>query len=70
MKQRDLSEKELVAAIKQIFNQPHDRVVLGIGDDAAVLAPGNLPMVATQDLLVQGTHFFLTILPSFWVEKV
>ncbi len=58
MKQRDLSEKELIAAIKQIFNNPHDRVILGIGDDAAVLSPGNLPLAATQDLLVQGTHFF------------
>jgi thiamine-monophosphate kinase len=58
MKQRDLSEKELIAAIKKTFNSPDDRVLLGIGDDAAVLSPGNLPLAATKDLLIQGIHFF------------
>lgn len=33
------------------------RTLVGIGDDAAVLAPGNLPLVWTIDAQVEGVHF-------------
>src|SRR5262249_59161987 len=33
------------------------RIVLGPGDDAAVLAPGRRPLVLTVDSLVEGVHF-------------
>ncbi len=35
------------------------QVIVGIGDDAAVLRPGRGPMVATVDALVEGVHFDL-----------
>ena len=35
----------------------HQGVLLSIGDDAAVLAPGMLPLVWTVDTAVEGVHF-------------
>lgn len=35
----------------------HEHVLLGIGDDAAVLAPGREPLVWTIDCAVEGVHF-------------
>ncbi|MFT3774851.1 MAG: thiamine-phosphate kinase [Minicystis sp.] len=34
-----------------------ERVLLGIGDDAAVIAPGSDPLVWTVDASVEGVHF-------------
>ena len=39
--------------------QPSSQVTLGIGDDAAVLAPADQSTVVTTDLLAEGTHFSL-----------
>jgi thiamine-monophosphate kinase len=52
--------------IRQFFmqHQPHPNVVLGNGDDAALLqaAPGHVLAVST-DMLVQGRHFFADVDP-------
>jgi thiamine-monophosphate kinase len=34
-----------------------ERIAVGIGDDAAVLRPGKLPLVFTVDTCVEGVHF-------------
>jgi thiamine-monophosphate kinase len=38
---------------------PNSRVLLGPGDDCAVLAPGDRPLLVTTDMLLEGTHFRL-----------
>ena len=46
--------------IRQYFtlNEVRDDVVLGIGDDAAILSvPGNHQLVQSVDTLVAGVHF-------------
>jgi thiamine-monophosphate kinase len=35
------------------------RVLLGPGDDCAVLAPSALPWLVTTDMLLEGSHFRL-----------
>lgn len=52
-----LSEFDL---IKKYFARPRwHRAVLGIGDDAALLAPApGMQMVVATDMLVEGRHFF------------
>jgi len=52
----DLGEFGLIAAIAARFPQG-GRTVIGIGDDAAVLATPDGRVVATTDLLVESRHF-------------
>jgi len=45
--------------IKHYFTRPNRHVVLGIGDDAALLQPTRgVELVVSTDMLVEGTHFF------------
>src|SRR5258706_5205384 len=54
----DLSEAELVARIQARLPPPPDWLVVGIGDDAAVLERGrNRLEVLSGDALVEGVHF-------------
>src|ERR1700736_3945991 len=54
-----MTEDELVAAIqKRVAQVPAQRVLLGIGDDAAVWQPSRSNRsVITTDALVEGVHF-------------
>jgi thiamine-monophosphate kinase len=53
----ELSEDELVAAITRLLSGEQPGVVVGLGDDAAVLQPGSGQQLLTTDLLVEGVHF-------------
>ena len=52
----DLGEFGLIAAIRARMPQP-DHVIVGPGDDAAVVASPDGRVVASTDLLVEGNHF-------------
>lgn len=55
---RDLGERALIDRIRQRAGPPPPEVLLGIGDDAAVLEPTrNAAEVITTDALVEGVHF-------------
>jgi thiamine-monophosphate kinase len=58
MKLSRLEENELVEAIRKEFRQRGADVVLGIGDDAAVLKFQKKKLVVTKDLLLEDVHFF------------
>jgi thiamine-monophosphate kinase len=53
----ELSEDELVAAVRKVLSGAGPEVRVGPGDDAAVLAPGSGDLVLTADALVEGVHF-------------
>ncbi len=53
----DLSEEELLEAIRTAHEDRAPEVRIGIGDDAAVLAPLTAEIVLTTDVLVEGVHF-------------
>jgi thiamine-monophosphate kinase len=55
----DVSEEELLEAIRRALTDRSDAVRVGVGDDAAVVAPGTGELVLTTDALVEGTHFEL-----------
>lgn len=52
----DLGEFGLIEAIAAALPRG-DKTIVGIGDDAAVLAAPDARVVATTDLLVEGRHF-------------
>ncbi|HET7173969.1 MAG TPA: thiamine-phosphate kinase [Nocardioidaceae bacterium] len=54
----EVGEFELVSEITSVFS-PGERVLVGPGDDAAVVARSDGPVVASLDLLVQDRHFRL-----------
>ena len=47
----------LIGRIRRRVGRPGGRVVLGIGDDAAVLQPPGGNLLASIDMLVEGIHF-------------
>jgi thiamine-monophosphate kinase len=57
----DLSEDELIEAIRRVLSGAGPEVIVGPGDDAAVLAPGSGELVLTADALIEDVHFDLAI---------
>jgi thiamine-monophosphate kinase len=52
------SEAELLAALSTIFSRTNDESILvGIGDDAAVVKAHLTPIALATDMAVEGTHF-------------
>lgn len=53
----DATEQELLAAIRKVLSGAGSEVVVGVGDDAAVLRAGTGELVITTDALVEHVHF-------------
>jgi thiamine-monophosphate kinase len=53
----DLTEDELIAAIGRVLSGAGPEVLVGPGDDAAVVRPGSGDLVLTTDAMVGGVHF-------------
>lgn len=53
----ELSEDDLIEAIRRVVGVEHPGVLLGIGDDAALVDPGPGEAVLTTDMLIEGVHF-------------
>ena len=51
------SERELIINISEIFAAVNPSVLVGIGDDAAILARPENHMVVTTDMAVEDVHF-------------
>ena len=55
------TEVELVRAIRKVLSGDAPGVVVGVGDDAAVLEPTRHQGLVTADMLVEGVHFELGV---------
>ena len=53
----ELSEDQLIEAIARVLSGDEPGVVVGLGDDAAVVEAGAGEQILTTDLLVEGVHF-------------
>ncbi len=63
---KDVGEAGILAAIQRIATAADSSVIVGIGDDAAVLRPSSgRALVATTDMLVQDVHFKLAYASAF-----
>ncbi len=51
------SERELLFNISEIFAKANSELLVGIGDDAAVVARPEGPVVVTTDMAVEDVHF-------------
>jgi thiamine-monophosphate kinase len=57
-----LGEFDLIA---KFFTRPVQRAALGVGDDCALLAPGEgMQLAVSSDMLVEGRHFLSTVAPE------
>ena len=62
MKVSEIGEFGLIERLRRLLQEPDPRVMVGIGDDVAVLeGPGDMLLLATCDIQVEGIHF----LPRF-----
>ena len=52
----EFSESDVIEALAKVFTRPDSRVVVGIGDDAAVVTTTHRTVVTT-DMAVEGVHF-------------
>ncbi|WP_026462698.1 thiamine-phosphate kinase [Adhaeribacter aquaticus] len=59
----DLGEFGLIRKIQENIKLENASTKIGIGDDAAVLEPGQKNIVVSTDMLVEGVHFDLTFCP-------
>jgi thiamine-monophosphate kinase len=60
-----LSEFDLIARFFQREGPPASQVVLGIGDDCALLAPTpGMQLAVSTDMLLEGRHFFPNVDPQ------
>lgn len=50
------SEEQVIEVLAQVFGSSDSRVLLGIGDDAAVVQ-GSAQQILTTDVAVEGVHF-------------
>ena len=53
----ELTEEALLEAIRRVLSGAGSEVRVGVGDDAAVLAPTGGELVITTDVSVEGVHF-------------
>lgn len=53
----EFSESEVIAELSKIFTRHDSRVLVGIGDDAAVITSPLQKSVITTDMAVEGVHF-------------
>ena len=51
------TENEYLSAISRIFASNDESIIVGIGDDAAVLRAPENPVVLTTDMAIEGNHF-------------
>ena len=51
------SESELIAALTAVFKSSDSSVLIGIGDDGAVIAPSQNKSVLAADMAIEGVHF-------------
>ncbi len=66
MKVSDLGEFGLIDRIRLHLSEPDPRVIVGIGDDVAVLeGPGEMLLLATCDIQVEGIHFLPSLITPY-----
>jgi len=69
MKLRSLRERELISAIRKDFSGKRGDIILGIGDDAAVIRSASKFLLLTTDLLIEDVHFIASLHPPYYLGR-
>ena len=69
MKLRSLGERELVSSIREEFSAKGKDLILGIGDDAAVIRGAAGSCLLTTDLLIENVHFTASLHPPRYLGR-
>ena len=65
-----MNEFELITRYFKRAQSQHPRLVLGVGDDGALLQPAvGMQLVVSTDTLVSGVHFFADVAPAHLGHK-
>lgn len=59
----DLGEFGLINKLASEFPSQHQSTIMGIGDDAAVLANQSTRQIVSKDMMLEGVHFDLSYTP-------
>lgn len=65
MKLSQIGELTLLDQIRKRFKKKSKNILIGIGDDAAVLKPINKNLLVTTDVMVEGVHFDLGFITPY-----
>ncbi len=65
MKLRSVRERDLITAIAKEFRSQGRQLIVGIGDDAAVVQGTRRPLLLTKDLLIENVHFITSLHPPY-----
>jgi thiamine-monophosphate kinase len=60
MKLSDAGELSLLEILRKRFGKKSPGIILGIGDDSAIIRPQNSNFLLTTDMMVEGVHFDLS----------
>ena len=69
MNLRSLREREIIRAIRREFSGKTGDLVLGIGDDAAVIQSASRRLLLTTDLLIEDVHFVSSLHPPYLLGR-
>jgi thiamine-monophosphate kinase len=69
MRLRSLRERDLISSIRGEFASKAGGLVLGIGDDAAVIRASRRLSLLTTDLLIEDVHFIASLNPPYYLGR-
>lgn len=65
MKLYQIGELKLLKEVRRRFSPTNSNIIIGIGDDASVIAPQKEKILITTDMMNEGVHFDLSFTSPF-----
>ncbi len=65
MKLHQIGELSLLKEVRNRFKRADSHLIIGIGDDAAVIAPQEQKLIVTTDMMCEGIHFDMDLASPF-----